>query len=304
MGWPACPTKNYLKSFYYEVLETYDDILKFINDTLIPLASVKHVASTLLDSNDSTVNFFDDRSNPNRNMRKMFSRSLLDSVHPSEADLLNFDKQKFLNLSNDLTFCLMWFVYHGAGGGHAWYWDNDTQIWWKKKDIFIDPIFRRLEILSTYCKSGSNGVKVKVMDKCTSDYLFHYLFVMRPIQIYFMNGDFTRISRTLLGEKVVSVHLNKMIQVKVRGPRSDDNAYGKLVLKFLFSLMLLLVDWLKLKNSERLLQGFLRPPLSHRDSTMLIWDKLLLGCLDSLVQAKKELIVLNVWRPLFTNWLQ
>lgn len=95
--------------------------MKFINDTLIPLASVKHVASTLLDSNDSTVNFFDDRSNPNRNMRKMFSRSLLDSVHPSEADLLNFDKQKFLNLSNDLTFCLMWFVYHGAGGGHAWY---------------------------------------------------------------------------------------------------------------------------------------------------------------------------------------
>lgn len=80
------------------------------------------------------------------------------------------------------------------------------------------------------------------MDKCTSDYLFHYLFVMRPIQIYFMNGDFTRISRTLLCEKVVSVHLNKMIQVKVRGPRSDDNAYGKLVLKFLFSLMLLLVD--------------------------------------------------------------
>lgn len=228
-------SKSYFQKFYYEVATNYDKILRTINDTLLPLSSIEHVASRLLDSNDSNINLFDDRSNPNKNMRKMFSRSLLDSVHPSEADLINFDKKKFLKLSNELTYYMMWLVYFGAGGPMRASEIAILKYGGKNKDIFIDPMFRRLEILSTYCKSGNNDVKVKVMDKCTSDYLFHYLFVIRPIQIYCMDGNFSNIDQNLLSDKTLSVKLKKLVKVKVRGPNNDDNSCGKLVMKsFIF----------------------------------------------------------------------
>ncbi|CAL9728854.1 hypothetical protein MOUN0_F00166 [Monosporozyma unispora] len=228
-------SKSYLHDFYFQVLDEYDALLKNINETIVPLKSIEFVAVNALNASGPHINMFEDRRAPNRSVWTMFKRPLVESLLPNAEQLTNFNSVGFLAESNKLTLRLMWMIYFAGGGPFRVPELMTLKFGGNAKNIFIDGFKRRLEILSNYGKNGSGDIKVKVLDKRTSDYLFHYLFIIRPLQVYCMNNDYSRFKRNLFNESHISDELEEMEEAKIRGPSNDLHSLGEIVLKsFIF----------------------------------------------------------------------
>lgn len=161
-------SKDYLLQFYYEILNEYDAVLADITEKMVPLVSVEYVATTLLNAEGPHINIGEDRTRPHNTVWGLFGLPMKESILPTANNFANLPQEVFLGACDKLTFHMMRLIYISAGGPGR---TPELQLLrfgnGKEKNIFINLLTRRLEIVSDYWKNGSNKKIIKVLDKRT-----------------------------------------------------------------------------------------------------------------------------------------
>ncbi|CCD26579.1 DEAD/DEAH box helicase NDAI_0I00100 [Naumovozyma dairenensis CBS 421] len=218
-------SRSYIQEFYANVVARYDGCIEDLRKYFTKVWSVEAIADSVLNSGPNS-DFAESRIAPKGSLFYLFSNSKLRSQIPETVPGTDLDVEAIAKTAADMGVCVMWMVYFSATGPYRFPDMLILKYAGNNRNLFIDPNSRCFDVITSYSKTRRANLMCKSLDKKTSDYLFHYIFVVRAILKHALSHDYDGMKRDLFNEtegEPANYLLNNFLARSVGGGDSEDD---------------------------------------------------------------------------------
>ena len=165
------------------------------------LTDVKTVVTAVLDRPDA---YYDEsKIEPNQSFQQLFDLSATTAYLPQPRfDDLSLYQSAILDMLNEVTLLLMWMVYFSCEGPYRFPELRMLKFAGNDRNVFVHGRTRCLQLYTSYSKIFGYNPKLKLLDKKTSNHVFYYIMVLRPLQVWLLGESYDRITSDIFKEKI------------------------------------------------------------------------------------------------------
>ncbi|SCU80252.1 LAFA_0B08394g1_1 [Lachancea sp. 'fantastica'] len=190
-------SRGYIRSLYSTCEERFEEILEGISE-FYEMPSVKMAAFEVLD--DPNAFFGEDLLEPKRAFQNLVNRSALSRITPKRLKPTDSLTPLLIEALDECTVLLMWMIYLTCGSPYRYPELLLLKFAGSNRNIFVDQQTRCILLWTGYPKLRGSRLDMKMLSKNTSNYVFFYIMVLRPIQVQLAGKEYDKFRRDISDE--------------------------------------------------------------------------------------------------------
>ena len=132
----------------------------------------------------SGANYDENMLEPHESFYQLFDRTLTRGFLPVPCmEDLSLYRSTILDILNETTVLLMWMVFFSCEGPFRYSELRQLKFAANERNIFVHSDTRCLQLHTTYNKVSGYNPKLLLLDKKTSNYVFYFIMILRPLQV-------------------------------------------------------------------------------------------------------------------------
>lgn len=221
---------SYIKACYKTVVELYNSVLRYIHAENITLLKAEQIES-ILSRLDNVYNHKLKVPSEYTLHNDFNGVDQFDIRLPSKEAINSMSLKGFNEMVDILTVCLMWMIYISSGGQISLERLQILKYSGSNHNFYYDRSFENIIVKLPFSMSRKEGVQYIHLDEKTSLFLFHYIYVIRPIYMLSLKGNYSFVKRNFFGSEYNDSQLESYFPADIIDPNLSINEYGSFVFK-------------------------------------------------------------------------